>query len=584
MLALTRAGRGFVLLAAIAASAIVSACERPSEPPPPSSTGRTVPPWTDVTAAAGIDFVHFNGMSGLWFEPEIMAPGVALLDYDNDGDLDVYFVQGQMLGTGKTLAQAVYPPKEGELGDRLFRNDLQVLADGTRVLRFTDVTAASGVNVHSYGMGVTAGDFNNDGWIDLYLTRLGPNVMLKNNGDGTFSDVSRRSGTDDPSWSTSATFVDIDRDGWLDLYVGNYVTYSTDADANCSTAAGLPDYCSPDAYRPASDRLYHNQRDGTFRDVTATGLRAGPHGQTLGVVSADFNSDGWMDLFVANDRREHDLWINQRDGTFLNTAPLGGVARNAHGQVEASRGVDAGDFDNDGDEDLIVTNSSPGGSTVFLNDGSAGFEDIGARSRLRYHTVGRTGFGVGWVDVENDGWLDVLTINGAVSHNGTLTGSVFPYTEGKQLFRNERDGTFEDATDSFNGLSQSDVGRGAAFGDVDNDGDVDVLIGNNSGAARLLLNNVGNRSHWIGLRLVGSQGRDMLGARIAVVRRDGSTLWRRVRTDGSYGSASDPRVVVGLGESTDADRVLVIWPGGSREEWRSPGIDRWTTLKEGKGQ
>jgi hypothetical protein len=561
---------------------IVSGCDRP---PASSAEPTPAPEWTDAAPATGLDFVHFNGMSGTWFEAEIIPPGVALFDYDNDGDLDVYCVQGQMLGNGTPVARAVFPPgNRASVQDRLFRNDLQVLADGTRVLRFTDVTATSGIRVRSYGMGVATGDFNNDGWIDLYLTRLGPNVMLKNNGDGTFTDVSRESGTDNPSWSTSATFLDIDRDGWLDLYVANYLSYSLETDKACFNAAGLPDYCGPDAYRPASDRLYHNQGDGTFRDVTASALRGGPHGQALGVVSADFNGDAWMDLYVANDRLEHDLWINQRDGTFLNAALLGGVARNADGRAEASRGVDAGDFDNDGDEDLVVTNARPDGNTVYLNSGAAAFEDIGTRSGLRPRTVSYTGFGVAWIDVDNDGWLDVLTANGAVTRNGNLGADPFPYRESTQSFRNARDGTFEDRIGRGGPLRRSDVSRGAAFGDIDNDGDVDVLIGNNSGPTRLLLNNVGSHSHWIGLRLVGSQKRDMVGARVAVVRTDGSTIWRRVRTDGSYASASDPRVVVGLGDSTDIDRIRVTWPSGLREEWTGVAPDRWTTLEEGTGR
>jgi hypothetical protein len=300
---------------------------------------------------------------------EILAPGVAMLDYDNDGDLDVYVVQGEMLGPGKTLSQARFPP-EGPLPpkDRLYRNDLQVLPDGSRTLRFTDVTDASGIDSRGYGMGVAAADYDNDGWVDLYVTRFEANQMFRNNGDGTFSDVSARTGTDDASWSVSASFVDVDRDGWLDLFVGNYLRYTADTPKPCVSPSGMADYCAPAGYRPLPDRLYRNRGDGTFVEITAEArLRStvigaddqprlrSSFGPALGVATADYNGDGWMDIYVANDGTENQLWINQRDGTFHDTALLAGVALSAEGDAEGSMGVDAGDFDNDGDEDLVMT-------------------------------------------------------------------------------------------------------------------------------------------------------------------------------------------------------------------------------------
>ncbi len=545
--------------------------------------------FADKAEETGLDFVHFNGMSGEFYFAEIMAPGVALLDYDNDGDLDVYLVQGHMLG-GKTLSQALFPPQGPlPLKDRLYRNDLQVHQDGTRTLRFTDVTDRSGiVDVSSYGMGVATGDIDNDGWVDLYVTRRGPNLMYRNNGDGTLTDVSRQTGTDDPGWSVSASFVDVDRDGWLDLYVGNYLSYSTDADTDCFSLSGEPDYCAPNMYRAQPDRLYRNQGDGTFVDVTAAARMGGEFGPALGVATADFDGDGWIDIYVANDGQENQLWMNQRNGTFKNTGPLSGAAVTADGKVEASMGVDAGDFDNDGDEELFMTELTGEGNNLFVNDGSGMFEDRSAPTGLGPSSLAYTGFGTAWFDFDNDGWLDILTVNGAVSTIRALAqaSDPFPLHQRKQLFRNLGDGRFEEVSGRAGAVFRSsEVGRGAAFGDVDNDGDVDVLVGNNNGRVRLLINNIGSRNHWLGLRLVGQHApRDMLGARVAIVRADGSTLWRRARADGSYASANDPRVLAGLGDSAKTPGVRVRWPSGRLEEWTEVAIDRWTTLKEGGGR
>jgi len=276
--------------------------------------------FTDRAKQSGLKFTHFNGMSGEFYYPEIMPPGVALFDYDNDGDLDVFVVQGQMLGS-KPLS-AAKPQPVGPLNSRLFRNDLTVAADGTRTLRFTDVTAASGIVTHGYAMGVTTGDFNNDGCVDLYVTVLGPNQLFRNNCDGTFTDVSKQSGTDDPGWSVSATFFDYDRDGWLDLFVGNYLQYNIEANIHCFSLSGSLDYCPPHVYRAAPSHLYHNNRDGTFTDVTLKAGLAREFGPALGSVAADFNGDGWVDLYVANDGQPNQPWINQHDGTCRNTALL----------------------------------------------------------------------------------------------------------------------------------------------------------------------------------------------------------------------------------------------------------------------
>ena len=579
---------------------LASACHRPAADAPPGGAAAPAAErtewFTDVAKSAGIDFVHFNGMSGSLYYPEIMGPGVALFDYDNDGDLDVYLVQGQMLGAGKTVADATFAP-QGPLRDRLFRNDTVIGADGTRTIRFTEVTDASGIDIRTYGMGVAAGDFNNDGWVDIYRTGLHGSVMLRNNGDGTFTDVTKQTGTDDRGdWGVSASFVDYDRDGWLDLFVANYLIYSLEADVRCLSVTGQRDYCPPNSYRARPSRLYHNRGDGTFEDVTARALVGGAYGPGLGVATADFNGDGWIDIYVANDGQPNQLWINQRNGTFKDTAFVSGSAVNGTGNATASMGVDAADFDNDGDDDLIVTNWLDQMNTLFVNDGTGNFEDRKAPSGLGLPSLAKTGFGTGWLDFDNDGWLDLFVANGSVS---TIEAQArakerFPLRMTNQLYRNLGNGRFEDVSSAAGRVfAIADVGRGAAFGDVDNDGRTDILVGSASGPVRLLINRVHNDNHWLGLRLVGtpararvgtrSSGRDMLGARVEVIRPGATPLVRRARADGSYASANDPRVLVGLGTRAEAPLVRVRWPGGHSEEWPGVAIDRWTTLTEGSG-
>jgi hypothetical protein len=591
---------GVRLSAALLALVVLGGCGDRRQTPPARTSGTAdrpgvagpdrEPEWfADRAKETGLDFVHFNGMSGEFYMAEILAPGVALFDYDNDGDLDVYLVQGTMLGANKTVRDALFPPAPAmvPLRGRLYRNDLEVHADGTRTLRFTDVTEASGINARGYGMGVATGDFNNDGCIDLYLTNFGTNQLLRNNCDGTFTDVSAPSRTNQTGWSVSAAFVDYDRDGWLDLYVGSYLRYGTGTNTKCFSPSGALDYCTPKSYQALPGRLYRNQHDGTFADVSAPSGMAREFGPALGVTTADFNGDGWIDIYVANDGKENQLWLNQRNGTFRNTALLSGSALTADGKAEASMGVDAGDFDNDGDEDLFMTEQTGEGSNLYVNDGTGIFEDQSSRSGLGAATLPYTGFGAAWFDFDNDGWLDILTVNGAVQTIQALAQAHdrFPLHQRKQLFHNLGNGRFEDVTARAGPVFQiSEVSRGAAFGDIDNDGDVDVLVGNNNGPTRLLINDIGNRKHWLGLRLAGGRAqRDMLGARVEIIRKDGPTIWRRAHSDGSYASANDPRVLAGLGDLTEPPGVRVRWPSGLVEEWAHVAIDRYTTLREGTG-
>jgi hypothetical protein len=568
-----------------------------------SADGPAADWFVDRASDSGLKFAHVNGMSGKLDYAEIIGSGVALFDYDNDGDLDVYFAQGQPLRTSA-------PPDPRVRGGRLFRNDLVVNPDGTRALTFTDVTEMSGIVSRGYGMGVATGDYNNDGCVDLYLTNLGQNQLFRNNCDGTFTDVSKQSGTMGAvgNWSVSAAFVDYDRDGWLDLFVGSYLNWNAATSMPCFSASGRPDYCSPNVFQPQPSRLYHNNRDGTFTDVTKAAGISVEFGPALGVSTADFNGDGWPDIYVTNDGQPNQLWINQHDATFKNTALLAGAAVSAGGRVKGSMGVDAGDMDNDGDEDLFMTELTGEGANFYVNDGRGVFEERGVPSGLAALTVAQTGFGTAWIDYDNDGRLDLLTVNGAVQTIESLARvhDPFPLHQQKRLFRNLGNGRFEDVTAKAGAVfALSEVGRGAAFGDIDNDGDIDVLVNNNNGPARLLINDVGNKKHWIGLRLIGGPerpavrvvtgpagpvapkprsgegGRDMLGARVQITLDNGTTLWRRARADGSYASANDPRVLVGLGESSVAPRVRVLWPDGKSETWSTVPVDRYTSLQEG---
>ena len=394
------------------------------------------------------------------------------------------------------------------------------------------------------------------------------------------------SGTGDQRWSHSAAFVDYDRDGWLDLYVANYLDYRIASHRQCQDAAGRLEYCAPGVYPPAADSLYRNLGNCTFEDVTApAGLLSRP-ANGLGVVTADFDGNGWQDIYVANDAMANTLWLNQGDGSFADDALMRGVAVNNQGHEEASMGVNAADVDGDGDLDLFMTHIRDETNTLFLNDGEGSFSERTARAGLAGSSLGLTGFGTAFLDFDNDGWLDLMVVNGAVKAvRGLLqAGHPFPYGQRDVLYRNT-DGVFKEMPDALPG--HVDTGRGLAVGDVDNDGDSDALVINNNGPARLLENTVGQpvdeEARWVGLRVLDQHGRDAIGA-VVQVDSGQATHRRRIHTDASYLSASDPRVLVGLGDHPGPVNVTVFWLDGSNERWMQLPAGGYHRLTRGEGE
>jgi hypothetical protein len=565
-------------LALGAVALVACACGRGVEPRPSPTPTPAPAPFREASAESGLEFHHFTGATGKLYMPEIMGSGVAVVDYDSDGDLDVYLVQGdRVAGNGDPLFPL--PTSHGP-GSRLYRNEL--VPGGT--LRFTDVTESAGVGHQGVGMGVATGDYDNDGDPDLYLTNFGSNVLYRNEGNGTFTDVTRLAGVDDTRWSTSAAFVDYDRDGDLDLVLVNYVDFRVEGNRKCTSRTGEPDYCTPKAYSPTPARLFRNEGRGRFTDVSQPSGIASKPGPGLGVVCADLNGDGWTDIFVANDGAANHLWINRGNGTFAEDGLMSGTAYSADGRAEAGMGIAAGDFDADGDEDLFITHLLNEKNRLYLNGGNGIFHDATAQFGL--DRIALTGFGTEWFDYDDDGLLDLFVTNGAVQIVDSLRGTPYPYHQRKQLFRNLGPPTFafaEVVPEPGSALALSEVGRGAAFGDVDNDGDIDIVVSNNNGPARLLLNESGRR-HWLMVQLIGvSSNRGAIGARVAVLRRGGKPRWRRAHTDGSYLSANDPRVHFGLGDDPAIEGVGVVWPGGRRERWSNVRADGLVALREGTG-
>jgi len=533
----------------------------PAEQDPASdatSSASTGTPWfREVSDEIGVDFVHVSGVDPdeLLF-PEIIAGGAALLDIDRDGDLDIYLVQsGSLRDDGEQPA------------NRLYRND------GPGV--FTDITASSNAGGSGYGIGVAAGDYDNDGLTDLYVTNIGPDTMLRNRGDGTFEDTTIATNTGDAEWGTSAAFLDYDADGHLDLFITRYVDWRRAFEIRCTTAAGQADYCSPNSYEaPMTDVLYRNNGDGTFSDVSVDAGIVARRGNGLGVVCGDFTNDGRIDIFVANDQMENHLWRNNGDGTFTDVAVDMGCAVDAHGEPKAGMGTLAEDVDDDDDLDLLVVNLRAQADSFFRNEGRYFIDDTAA---VGLAAVSRpfTRFGVGWLDFNNDGHLDLFQANGRVTViTEAAPRSDDPYAEPNVLLAGNADGRFTFVKPE-SGVSASLIhtSRAAAFGDLDDDGGIDIVIVNKDGPAYVLHNIVEQRGHWIRFDVRDANDRPALGAEVRV--HAGDRVFRRdVKSAYSYCAANDPRVHIGLGDRASVDHVDIRWPDGTRARFGPFIVDR----------
>lgn len=527
-------------------------------------TAATPVVFTDVTESAGIRFTHNTGAFGAKYMPETFGSGVLWLDADGDGWQDVLLVNGDgWPGRGAAPTHAA-----------LYRND----GDGT----FTDVTRGSGLDVPLYGMGGAAADFDNDGHVDVYLTALGPNRLFRGAGDGTFTDITDAAGVGDPGFSTAALWFDYDEDGHLDLFVGNYVRWTPETDLFCSLSGDAKSYCTPESYQGQSGTLYRNRGDSTFEDVTtAAGVRA-PSSKALGVAMLDFNDDGRMDFFVANDTQPDQLFENRGDGTFEDIGVLAGVAFSDAGVARAGMGVDAADYDGSGRPDLVIGHFSTEMMALYHNEGNGLFIDEGPRSAIGRATLPTLTFGCFFFDFDLDGWSDIFAANGHVADDVERVQTRITYAQPPQLFRNDG-GRFEEVSAPGTALAAPQVGRGAAYADYDRDGDLDVLVTANGGPPRLLRNDGGNQNRMLRVRTVGTaSNRDGIGARIDVTA-GGETRWQVVRTGSSYLSQSELPVTFGLGGRTRADEVTVTWPSGRVDRLGAVAADRTITVEEGAG-
>ncbi len=506
-------------------------------------------PWfEEIAQASGLEFTHRSGHAGATFRlPEIMGGGAALFDMDGDGDLDALLVQSGVPGAVDT------GPRH-----RLFRNDGRG--------RFTDATAGSGVDVPGYGMGVATGDYDGDGDLDLYLTNLGGNGLLRNDGGGRFTDVTVSAGVGGSGWSTSATFFDADGDGDLDLFVTRYLDWQPARERQCFSLTGVVDYCSPKNYdAPTTDLFFRNDGRGRFTDASAAAGLGAARGNGLGVIVDDVNGDGRPDVFVANDGTPNHLWINDGHGRFVESALRWGVAIDQDGAPKAGMGVHAADPDDDGDNDLLVMNLDTESDSFFRNDGTF-FVDATNAVGLRVASRRYTRFGMAMVDFDNDGRLDLYEANGRVGLQGE-TFAADPYAEPNLLFRGVAGPRFEELSPRGGTVRPLiATSRAAAFGDIDNDGGVDVLVANRDGAPYLLRNVAPSRGHWALLSVRNQKGSDAFGAVLTVAA--GGRTWRRdVRSGYSYLAANDPRVHIGLGGATVIDQVDVRWPDGTSERF-----------------
>ena len=551
--------RRFPVFAALTAAMLVGA-------DPAAQPAAAIPHFTDATASAGITFRHTNGAFGKKYLPETLGSGAAFLDIDNDGWQDILLVNSRRW-PGRT-GPATY--------SALYRNK----GNGT----FTDVTRAAGLATELYGLGVAAADYDNDGDSDIYLTALGPNRLFRNDGAGRFEDVTARAGVGDPGFSASAAWLDYDRDGRLDLFVANYVEWSIATDRFCSLDGKTKSYCTPESYKGQSPTLYHNTGKGTFENVTRKAGLYDPAAKTLGVALIDYDNDGLIDLLAANDTQPNRLYRNKGDGTFTDVAGMAGVAFNEAGKARAGMGVDAADYDGSGRQSIVIGNFSNEMMALYANQGNGLFIDEAPNSTIGRASLLRLTFACFFFDFDLDGRLDIFGANGHVADDIATVQPTITYAEPPHLFRNAGQKKFEDlSTRVGTEFARPTVARGAAYGDYDNDGDLDILLTANNGPARLFRND-GTVNHALRVTLAGSaSNRDAIGARVRVVRVAGSPVTGMVKTGSSYLSQSELPLTFGLGATTRVGGIEITWPTGRTE--RLPGVagDQNITIAEGKG-
>jgi hypothetical protein len=528
-----------------------------------------IPPvqFTDVTAAAKIAFKHNSGAFGKKYLPETMGAGCLFFDYDNDGWPDIFLVNS------KNWPGHPGPPSY----PALYRNN----HDGT----FTDVTKAAGLAVEMYGMGATAADYDNDGWPDLYVTGLGGNRLFRNLGNGTFAEVTAKAGVANGGFSTSAVFFDYDRDGWLDLLVANYVDWSIEKDLFCTLDGKTKSYCTPESYKGQSMALYRNRGDGTFEDVTAKAGLLQPSAKSLGLALLDVDGDGWPDVFVANDTQPNKLYRNNGNGTFTDVGVAAGVAFGETGVARAGMGVDAADYSGSGRPSLVIGNFSNEMMGLYHNEGNGLFIDEAPTSTVGRASLLTLSFGAFFFDYDLDGRLDIFAANGHVADDINVVQPKVTYAQPPHLFRNLGERRFEEVAPKLGpALARPMVGRGAAYADIDRDGDLDLLISTNNGPAYLLRNDGGNRNNVLRVRTMGTKSnRDGIGAKVTLTLASGAHPWRLVHTGSSYCSQSELTLTFGLGDLAKADNVEVVWPSGQVDRLGPVAANQTVTVQEGKG-
>jgi hypothetical protein len=525
----------------------------------------------DITQKAGIHFVHNNAAFGKKYLPETMGPGVAFIDYDNDGWPDIFIVNGMdWPGHGSKHST----PK-------LYHNN----HDGT----FTDVTHKAGLDVEMFGMGVAVGDYDNDGYDDLFVTALGQSHLFHNNGNGTFTDVTEKAGLLGPKeFSTSAAWVDYDRDGNLDLVVANYVQWSLDGDLYCTLDGKSKSYCTPESYKGASVRLWHNRGDGTFEDVTKKAGLWEPTSKTLGIAILDYDNDGWPDLLFSNDTQPNKLYRNNGNGTFTEKAVVAGVAFSEDGVARAGMGVDAADYDRSGLASILITNFSNQMLSLYHNEGKGLFVDEAPRSEVGRNSLLTLGFGCFFFDYDLDGWPDILIANGHIDGDIQRVQPNVKYAMPPHLFRNLGKGNFQEVTKSLGaGFATPRVGRGAAYGDINNDGRLDLLLSTNGGPVYLFENDFtgspGAANKSVRIKLIGTKSnRDGIGT-VVKLTAGGESQSEMLRSGSSYLSASELVLTFGLAKHEQADSIEIRWPSGQVEKLANVAAGQTITVTEGKG-